>query len=735
MNTIDNPIFYYALLGKRDKMQLTNVPQASVVNSMLRNLGCMPQSLEHFVYGCDYYEQIIMTKIGGGYHIVFVYSDTLEQFVEHLEEPSKGLNVFLICNEDECLLQLYQRYLPKIKGDRHIFLFPTAFQGKIDINPITYSKKEFFAFLYEFTRATLNVNESRLPYTVPIWTDFIDVGNSFTPSRVNTQTINSILGNWGYEGDYKEGDLFDIYMRDSKKAIAEKNTFNRQKILTDQILKIFNIELEVCRKCSPLPYFQDQFLPPLVMVIPFTSPEMYKIPKVNKKNDPLGLGSAFAKVLKFEYTPNYTVDVELKGAEILAIQILQNQIIAPRSFFFDIVGLLHSSFKFSPYIRLPYLGYSINNELSHVGPQQGLQLARSPKSNKLIRKRMVDIGKKMVEKAFAPDTIKMLKKRPSQIVAMSDLPVEWLDVDGIPLGFTHDICRLPETPIVSLLSQYVEAHSLPYAVPTDIISNTLVVFGNEDEAFVTAQLPVLELQKRLGFKIERCLNKKEFIKAIKKNKPEFLIMDCHGGVDQKTHESVLQLGKTDILRGQDIVENKIAVPLIFLSACETSTTYNTVSTIANAFFQVGARSVVTSYLPVYVFEASKTYCRLLNLLAEASTKPIHSNWLAFVSYVLRTSYINAPMGEGINNGINPSKEDLDYLTRLSVDSMFFKNRRRIFNELQNNLFTQKMKANYDTIIPHYLMYSILGRADMVRFVSHMHKEGKWLSTETDDEEK
>ena len=34
-------------------------------------------------------------------------------------------------------------------------------------------------------------------------------------------------------------------------------------------------------------------------------------------------------------------------------------------------------------------------------------------------------------------------------------------------------------------------------------------------------------------------------------------------------------------------------------------------------------------------------------------------------------------------------------------------------------YTKELKCNYESVIPHYLMYSTLGRADMVRFESYM----------------
>ena len=83
-----------------------------------------------------------------------------------------------------------------------------------------------------------------------------------------------------------------------------------------------------------------------------------------------------------------------------------------------------------------------------------------------------------------------------------------------------------------------------------------------------------------------------------------------------------------------------------------------------------------------------------------------------MSHLLRTSYIQAPIDNVNKKGIEPN---LYELTSLTTQSMHFKNRREIYKNLNNNSFTKGMGANYQNIIPHYLMYSTLGRADMIRF--------------------
>ena len=59
----------------------------------------------------------------------------------------------------------------------------------------------------------------------------------------------------------------------------------------------------------------------------------------------------------------------------------------------------------------------------------------------------------------------MLKECTKQIVAITDLPIEWLPLDGIPLGFTHDICRIAEFPLEGNLMHYVVNEVQKYRVP------------------------------------------------------------------------------------------------------------------------------------------------------------------------------------------------------------------------------------------------------------------------------
>ena len=713
------PICYLALLGPRDNTMFTNVPPMSVVNPMLFYLGNLPQGMFQFVYGVEYYEKLKHYGLQLGYDLRMIYPDTPQFFIDRLLELTKDQpRVILLCTDNEQSIQTYN----------------ALFYGKIDIDTLcilyekvealwtvqcakAFNKEMVWKWFYEYAINHYEIDKERQPFTVPILQkEVYDQGNVFSPSRVNTQIINSILGNWGFSRELSDEESIKEKTEASRNAFANKDGTARQDLLIEQIKRIRAIETVIAYNDSYKKNFEDQSRAPLVLAMPYTSIDMRKVKRSSKMTQEESKMADFAEnILGYYYTKNYTVwnnkcFVRTPG-ELLLFQSLQRVFIEPRMRMFDLVGLLHCSMRFSPYLRLPIMGKNINSELSFVGIKNIEKLATSPSKNKSIRKAMEKIGKKIASEALVPSTVEMLQKSVTQIVAMTDLPIEWMMIDGVPLGFSHDVCRIPETPAAGMLSQYVECKFIPFNIPKDILKHTLVIFGNEEDSFVKAQEPVVALSKELDFQIRKCLTKEAFFNAIKEIDPLLLIVDAHGGVDEDNHQSYLKMGD-EVISGDDVVKSDIHPRLVFLSACNTFTTYNTVSTIANAFFQVGAAAVTTSYMPVLIEHATTLYTSLLNNLNFAASQHVHRNWLAFMSHLMRTSYIQAPMCKVLNKDV---KIDINALIRLTTESMIFHKRRDIYKNLNTNAFTTGVGADYQNITPHYLMYSTLGRADLIRF--------------------
>lgn len=710
-------IRYVALLGQRDSMVNHHIPQESISKECLREVGALPQNFEHFIYGYDYYYRILLKHDKAGYDIYYTYDDSIQQFISLSGFDNKdNFVIFMFCDEDESKATFYKNEFKSISWNNVLFYGSEKLVSKIGVSPVAYSRNELYNYLFNYAIAHNMVDWTNAPFCVLNNKQWYDIFHPFRPCFVNMNTINSILGNWWrYDTAISEEEQIALIAKASVEAHQKKYSYDRQKMLTDQISVFFNIELNQALTIGKLPFVTDQYTPPLIIALPYTCKEtidMYDTTTGVTIFDDMSV--AMKEVLKAEYTKNYVIEAKPKNPKLfmMMLKVVGNR----RSAFFDIIGMLHSSMLFSPYLRLPNLGPSINASLSAVGYNRILH-TNPDKFRRKIRNTMLDIGKAITAKIIAPDTIRMLKRRASQIVAITDLPIEWIDVDGVPLCFSHDVCRIPETPIVSMLSLYIESHNFRYMIPKDIISKTLVIFGCDDKSFSEVQRAVVNLQKTAAFIIERCSTLDEVENAIKTYKPHLIIFDCHGGVDEATHETFLLIGN-EKLTCSEVVKREIAAPLMVLSACMTAVTYNLVESIANAFFQVGALSVTTSYMPVYVDESTLLYTRILRLLMEAQNKPIHRNWLAFMSHVQRTSYLLQPMVDAKRKGKAIDSNYMKEVIKMETHSMFFKHRRQMYKNLPNSEIYKKVNAKVETVMPNYMMYSTLGRADLIKFEAY-----------------
>lgn len=735
---IPGQIQYVFLLGKRDYPTLVNVPQDSICNPLFRLVGCLPQTMTHFIYGVEFYETMKRANLQLGYNVTFVYADATQAEIDFLTDSTRFPNTDL---KEEPMVLI--NYTDDVETTKHyISLFKAHFNERtlwVDFNPkkdfnltqincaVAKNEDDIVAWFLSYAMKYWHIDYSHSPFSVPmIYGTIADSGQCFTPTWVNTHILNTLIGNWLWKNELSKDEIIEKRTQCSNDAFNDNNGqgTSRQKLLCEQIEKIRAVENTVLRnvlKDVRGKTFIDQLYSPLIISLPYTSKEM-EIPVDKRMSmDDKRKVKQVNKILSAEYSLNYTVWNKFDGLspeEILTFGKIQYEIVSKRMNFIDFVGLLHCSFKMSPYMRLPIMGKNIAGDLSKVGLNSLNNLKNAYRKKGSVRKVMEQIGHILALKSMSPCFQNLLQKIPNQIVAITDLPIEWSLIEGVPLCFTHDVCRLPETSPASILAQFVEAKNRPYVIPKDILSRTLVIFGNDEEAFENSRVPIVEMQKILGFKIRRCLSKKDFFDAILEESPELLIVDSHGGVDSKTNQSYLVMG-TDIVTGDDVVKSGIAPRLVFLSACNTFTAYNTVSTIANAFFEVGAMAVTVSYMPILIIPATVLYARLLINLGEAAIKNIHHNWLAFISHLMRTSFIMSPL-----EVLNPEKIDSSIIEKLgfvNTLSMGFHNRSKIYHQLHDRYSMEEIGVKYNMLLPHYLMYSTLGRADLVRFESSIEE--------------
>lgn len=716
-----HPIQYNFVLGERPpRSNLAFIVSEELTHFFLFSFGLYPQTFEHLVMGSDYYQDVLNTGERSGYLVTFIYADTIHLAgALPLMQKDDAVNVYFICTETINCLDEIAAALKNKHNERCLYLVNEFQKAWFTWGNVFSSSREAIDYLKTLAPKYVDFSKIDKPYYVPECIKDIDNGLTFNPTVINTLTSHSMLGDWNYKmTEYSDEDR----ARDSMEACHHSDSFDRQDKMVGQIVKMIAVENQALYPIHKTHLTLDQINAPLIITIPFTHKDMrdylkgIHVPGYDK------VEKSLRYVLSQPTNKNYTVDfrIEEDAADVTfeSLSAAYYTVYFHRGRFLDIVGQLHASYKFSPYLRLPFQGVEINRELSFVAPSFSERLCKA-KDKESLEKIMKQVGAKIVEGSLSQDAQKMLKECTKQIVAITDLPIEWLPLDGIPLGFTHDICRIAEFPLEGNLMHYVVNEVQKYRVPKDILKHTLVVYGARDEAFVYYQNKCDNLAKSHGFVTKYCSNKQQFFDVVDEMKPLLLVIDTHGNYDNVLHQSYLLMGD-DKIYPQDIIDHHVAVPIVFLSACNTAPTYNMSNTLANGFVQSGSLAVTSSYLPLDVSESSSVYLRLLKQLSVASQQCIHKNWLAFVSHILRTSYIHQAFYDYYKktkksiedvaiNGLNTQ-----YLTR----SMIFDCRRKVYEELHAGLDVEGIHVETSHKIPHYLMYTTLGRADLIDFESY-----------------
>lgn len=722
----DNIIQYY-LISERDPLSgnMLFPPMCGTSLPIVPYLGRYPHSLEHYVLGADYYSLIMNYQLQSGYCFNVVYTDNFEEQISNIYNE-KNIIVFFIT----VFSQKAANNLKKILLNNHkenVCYQPINMPNQIfeSLPNFIGSHVDFFKWIDNNIVHYINLDllKDKEPYSVPIIANNINRQVYFNPCLNNLFISECIWGNWqGLIADdsFSIQESLNIRENETESAKSNPNDFIRQQTFVRQIdevdyaLKLLYHNNSIIHPGLGVPTFF-----PLIIISPFNSPiikELYEI----KKEDSFEIRNnkkVFQRILESEQSENYLNSVVIDDLEDEVKKNIHigESLSKRRMSFLDNAGYLHSSFKFSPYIRLPLIGKSIYSSLSTVGSKSGTQLIQGGKIAK-IHKKVKEIGDILSEKLLSKELQEKIKNRDSQIVAISDMPFEWIQIDDIPIGFSHDICRIPETPNGGILAQYMFSKYTSLDVPENILENTLVVFGATESPFSLWQSIVVELSISLGFKTCICTSVDQLKTQINTHKPLLLIFDTHGGVDEKNKDSYILLGN-ERLTGDDVVKNVISAPLIFISACNTAPTYTPTNIIANAFFEVGAKAVTSTYLPLMIDTSSVTYIRLLNQLSQCSKKSIHSNWLAFTSHILRTSHIMQPFIKARNDGKDVDHKKMEEQSTLMTESMLFNNRRKIYSKIKDGIDFDGIKYSTDNVSPEYLFYSNLGRSDLICFSS------------------
>ncbi|MFS2107180.1 CHAT domain-containing protein [Ralstonia sp. Ralssp135] len=301
--------------------------------------------------------------------------------------------------------------------------------------------------------------------------------------------------------------------------------------------------------------------------------------------------------------------------------------------------------------------------MSNIWSSPSLRIANSVNLNlpalkniEILSKRGGKNNEKQVQRAFASYikslksdvgdlTIDFLKKRSRFCRVCSDVPLEWVYIDKLPLMMSHEISRTPMTP-GNFVLQYA-ASGDPIAIRESGLHKILVVrsFEENDPLKPVLQRTVegFDISERIKVNFVDVASKEEAISALNEFDGYVVVFDCHGGHDGEDSIGWLQLGKERCNTWEFAHVARIP-PIVLLSACSTAPIGGSHASVANGFLRSGAYSVVGTFLPVDGLSSAAFMARIIYRI-DAFLPAIKGlgfdfvTWRTFISGFLRMSYV------------------------------------------------------------------------------------------------
>lgn len=662
-------------------------------NNILDFIRGSARSIRQLVDPINLYAENVLLDKNSGIWLDVVYEDQVDKYLAANASRAQ-VQLFFVDYSIKRAHKLVKKIHSNGLNKRYFYLF----NGPNSTNPYhVNSVKSSAAFLARL------VKDMGLSPSVDVIDGRDLLANHFAAAHNNFYTYTGIIGNLNiFNGDPSNSEEREaVFAKSAVESSLEANKLKRQESIINGISALDKIHKNHLLGGKYPWSSKSDSVAPLILIAPFYNPEFKNIFKAIRLN-----------MLYAEQSINYNFEGLVLSGDPSKEGKLLLSVTKPRFKYLDGVAYLHSTFKYSPVMRLPIRGVSIYRQISFFGVRSNLQ------SHENIKQTMSDFSRAYKQHTLSEIAENMISERSGQIIAISDLPIEWIEINGVPLAFTHDVCRLPETSLPSLMASFATHSFTKYSAPNDLLKKTLVIFGASDEGFLPAQIQVENLSTMCGFVTRRCSTLKEVEDAVKEIKPELLVFDCHGEYEPESNITFLWIGD-EKLTNEEVVKRQIQAPLVFLSACGTAPTFGTFKIIATAFLEAGALSVTSTYLPITISSGSYLYARVLTELAGELGQ--FGNWLSFICHIIRTSSI-VECFDDIYSQDDEHTSRVDE-TRDSIlrDVKHFENRRRIYHELDAIIHNANEKRGsrlmFTNKVPEYLYYSTIGRADLIHFAS------------------
>ncbi len=262
-----------------------------------------------------------------------------------------------------------------------------------------------------------------------------------------------------------------------------------------------------------------------------------------------------------------------------------------------------------PVLRLP-------PAVDHVMPAV-IRLAdsvRSARPRSVAVRRLARVLFEELERRVDKRFIERIDQPQAHVKIVSDAPLEWLPIRGLPLMLRHSTSRIPTTPGNLSFGEILPPAQITLTMPDFQEALVLRSFRDTDPLRKDLQTAIevyrLSDGRELPVRIVDVRNTAQLIRALENFEGALAIFDGHGTHGRSEGIGKLRLADED-LNVWDIRKHAKFPPIFFACACDTHAINRSHVTSANGLLCCGSRAVIASVLPIESKRSAIFVARLL----------------------------------------------------------------------------------------------------------------------------
>ncbi|MEK3763450.1 hypothetical protein [Solibacillus sp. FSL K6-4121] len=264
----------------------------------------------------------------------------------------------------------------------------------------------------------------------------------------------------------------------------------------------------------------------------------------------------------------------------------------------------------NPYIRLRPISFK------HIHSMMKTYEVTSYFENLAELNSLFDTFNNQFKNSVPQELIDLLFKHTHSITFITDLPIEWIKLNGYPINLSKKINRIPITPGNNIINHYniiSDGRTILKSQSTKVL--LIDAIANDDSLkpyvlILNEQLKSLFNLSNIEFIYKKVNTKSDYIATINTIRPGILIHYGHGEYND-TDFGILIIGQEKIF-AHELTQNLTwKIPFVILGSCESNFIKSSHLNIANMFLASGSTAVIGSY---FYIEASYTSLFIINLM-------------------------------------------------------------------------------------------------------------------------